>query len=142
MDDAAVAFVEAPAMTAAPPAILTLFPALAARVSPSAQAFERRMVNCVIAGVATVDVDQACAWVLSGSGPRSSAEGDRFVAALRARQTEEVVIIMRRSAQSFDFLEKCSSPWTDVLPDARSALDDALARWDRGEDVRYVHGFR
>ena len=119
-----------------------LFPVLAARIPATARTSRQHQGGCAIDALTTVDDETTLGWVLAGGGT-SGAPGPEvaFVAAIRARQTEEILILITAGVRRFTFLEKCTSPWTDPLPTARAALDEAFARWDRGEAVRYVHGF-
>lgn len=122
--------------------ILELFPALSSRVPPSARVYRNHASGFVYEGLTTTDDETAQIWSYKGGiGALSPTRLDAFLAVVRGRSTEEILVVMVSGGRTFNFLEKCLSPWEEKLPTAQSALDEALRRWDRGESVYYLHRF-
>lgn len=120
----------------------SLFPALVGRLPAHARRFRLHPSGCVLEGATTLDDATTQAHLLAGGLAPGKALGvDGFVAGVRARQSEEIVVVFEASGRTLSFLERVASPFGDALGDARRALAEALLRWDRGESVAYRHRF-
>lgn len=121
---------------------LAVFPDLVARIPKGASRFEYYYARCLFAGYTNVAEETMRPWLANGGLPRSEALPDKlFVAAVRSRQSDELVVLMTDGSRQFSFLERIQTYWTDTQHEAAMALTEAFKRWDSGERVVYVHGF-
>lgn len=122
--------------------VIATFPELGALVPRDARHFSLVVGACLMEGATTFDEEVTTSIMLLGGVQRGAAlAADGFLAGIRSRQSEELVVVLQRGDRSFVFLERFASPWVEALPETKRALLEARARWQRGEDVRYVHGF-
>jgi hypothetical protein len=93
-------------------------------------------------GRSTLDETAIRHWLLGGGVTKDEAlPADLFVAAVRSRQSDELIVLMTDGQRRFSFLERMQSGWTSSIIETGVALEEAFERWDAGETVHYAHGF-